>query len=357
MSFRGRNAPFRKLESGAGIRTGDTGRSRLRPVSDPLEAVGFPSKGDKTLLDHKAQRAYYDTVVDRYMRFCSSHSHDLEAAWASLPASASADATKNPPSNLPALPIGKPSSKSAHRDGPAESLIAMTESLSLSDKQQPPPKSAVETQRSPAAELSTLLMSLRKLREGILAASSSTPVAFQQQVYIFSIRFSILARHPPSYFSSLRYLLDNLHASSHPLTEHALTEFTSYLILDYACRQNSLTPAYTLLIQAKKKHGFQSHVVDRILNALTHDNWISFWRIHKEVDGYVRAIMGWAADHMTRQALKAAGRTYLSVNVNWLLQTSTGGEGWTWQRLSEKEKLGWHLEGDSVIIRKPRARA
>jgi Arc/MetJ family transcription regulator len=59
---------------------------------------------------------------------------------------------------------------------------------------------------------------------------------------------------------------------------------------------------------------------------------------------------------MTRQALKAAGRTYLSVNVNWLLRTATGEEGWTWQRLADKEKLGWQLEGDLVVIRKPRAR-
>ena len=167
---------------------------------------------------------------------------------------------------------------------------------------------SAERQRPPAAELSTLLMSLRKLREGILATSFMTPVDFQQQVYIFSIRFSILARHPPSYFSSLRYLVDSLHTASHPLTPHVLTEFTSYLILDYACRQNSLAPAYTLLIQAKEKYGFKSRVVDRVLHALTHDNWIAFWRIAKEVDGYVRAIMGWATDHMTKQALaKKAG--------------------------------------------------
>lgn len=283
------------------------------------------------------------------MRFCSSHSHDLETAWVSLPASASADATKNPPSNLPALPIGKPSSKSAP-DESAEGLAAKTESLSLSTNK------TAERERPPAAELSTLLMSLRKLREGILATSSTVPVDFQQQVYVFSIRFSILARHPPSYFSSLRYLVENLHTGSHPLTPNVLTEFTSYLILDYACRQNSLAPAYTLLIQAKEKHGFKSPVVDQVLNALTHDNWISFWRISKEVDGYVRAIMGWARDHMTRQALKAAGRAYLKLNVNWLLRTSTGEEGWTWQRLAEKENLGWQLEGDSVVIRKPRVK-
>jgi hypothetical protein len=34
-----RQRPFKKA---------DTASGRLRPVSDPLESVGFPSKGDKT---------------------------------------------------------------------------------------------------------------------------------------------------------------------------------------------------------------------------------------------------------------------------------------------------------------------
>lgn len=289
------------------------------------------------------------------MRFCSSHSHDLDAAWASLPAaSASADATKNPPSNIPLPPTGKPAAaRRGHQDDSAETLIAKTESLTLSPQQR---STGGEKQRPPAAELSTLLMSLRKLREGILATSSSTPVTFQQQVHVFSIRFSILARHPPSYFSSLRYLLETLHTTSHPLTNHELAEFTSYLILDYACRQNSFDPAYTLLIRSKQKHGFQNLLVENILSALIHDNWISFWRNHKAADGYVRAIMSWATDGVMRQALKAVGRTYLSVDRNWLLETCTGDEGWTWCKLAEREKLGWHSEGDSIIIRKPKAR-
>ncbi|OKL63129.1 hypothetical protein UA08_01626 [Talaromyces atroroseus] len=353
MSFHARSSPFKRPDTS---NSSSTNRgSRLRPISDSLEAVGFPSKGDRTLLEHKAQQTYYDTIVDRYMRFCSCHSHDLDAAWASLPASASADATKNPPSNVPVPPTGKPAAKPVYHDEIAAGLIAKTERLSLTTTQ-PQQRSTGEKQRPPAAELSSLLMSLRKLREGILATSSTTPVTFQQQVHIFSIRFSILARHPPSYFSSLRYLLENLHTTSHPLTKHELTEFTSYLVLDYACRQNSLAPAYMLLIQSKQKYGFQSLVVDRILSALIHDNWITFWRTHKEVDGYTRAIMNWATDHVMRQALKAVGRTYLSVNVSWLLETCTGDDGWTWQDLAERERLGWQLEGESIIIRKPKAR-
>jgi hypothetical protein len=280
------------------------------------------------------------------MRFCSRNSHDLEAAWASLPASASADATKNPPANLPV----RPRAQAPPQNEDAESLVAKTAKLSLG----PQKPTRDERQQTPAVELSTLLMSLRKLREGLLATAYTTPVAFQQQVHIFSIRFSILARHPPSYFSSLRYLLESLHTSTHPLTPPQLTEFTSYLILDYACRQNSFAAAYALLVESKEKHGFQSPVVEQVLTALTHDNWVSFWRIHKGVDGYVRAVMGWATENVIRQALKAVGRTYLNVNLNWLLTSCTGDEDWTWEGLVEKERLGWDREGDTIIIRRPK---
>ena len=61
------------------------------------------------------------------MRFCSRNSHDLEAAWASLPASASADATKNPPASLPARSRAQAPSQNEN----ADSLIAKTAKLKI----------------------------------------------------------------------------------------------------------------------------------------------------------------------------------------------------------------------------------
>jgi hypothetical protein len=307
------------------------------------------------LLDYKAQEDYYNKIVERYMRFCAHHSHDLDAAWNSLPTSASADATRNPPASLPIRPKAAPAlaaSASARRSstesqGSKSGVQAQSPTKGQDEEQWRPP-------RSPATELSTLLLSLRKLREATLATSSTTPVPFAQRVHIFSIRLSILARHPPSYFPSLRYLLDNLHSAAHPLTASELTEFISYLILDYACRQGEMAAAYALRIHAKAKHGFQSVFVDRVLAALTHGNWVLFWRTRKAVDGYMRAVMNWAADNVRRQALKATGKTYMTVNVHWLTDTCTGEDGWTWEKLVEKEKLGWQRDGDSIQIRKPK---
>ncbi|PLN79841.1 hypothetical protein BDW42DRAFT_201428 [Aspergillus taichungensis] len=293
-------------------------KSRLKPVADSLEAVGFVSKGDRKLLDHKAQIDYYEKIKDRYVRFGALYKDNLETAWASLPTSASGDATKNPPASVP---HGQPGGAR----GPSAS-----------------------------AELSTLLLSLRKLREAVLATASTTPISFSQHVHIFSIRLAIKAKHPPSYFPSLRYLLDKLHSPAHPLAESELKELLSYLILDYACRQEDLVVAFELRARARRQYSFQSQTVDRILSALAHDNWVVFWQVRKEVNSELRSVIDWAADRVRRHALKAVGSAYLSVHVTWITEGCAGDGSWTWEKLVEREKVGWPREGDMVIIKRPK---
>ncbi|KAJ5135114.1 SAC3/GANP/Nin1/mts3/eIF-3 p25 [Penicillium bovifimosum] len=295
--------------------------SRLRPVSDSLENLGFVSKGDKKLLDHKTQTEYFDKIVDRYMRFCARHSKDLDAALTSLPTSRSNDATSNPPASRPMI-----KSNSAQKDAPP-----------------------------PSAELSTLLLSLRKLREAVLATAKHTPPEFSQRVHNFSIRLSILAHHPPSYFPSLRYVVDKLHSISHPLPDSEVKEMLTYLILDYACRQDDMISAFELRARARKEHAFKSQIVDKVLTALIHDNWVMFWQLHNSVDSHIRAVMNWAADRVRRHALKAVGSAYISVHISWILGGCTGDEQtWTWEKLVEQEKLRWERIDDKVIIKRPR---
>lgn len=213
----------------------------------------------------------------------------------------------------------------------------------------PPPK-----KRGPSAsdELSKILLSLRKLREALLATYSTTPVSFSQRVHVFSIRISILAQHPPSYFPSLRYLLGTLHSASHPLPDSELKEFVSYLILDYACRQDDMAAAFDLRARARSEYGFRSQTIDRTLAALMHDNWIVFWRVRNGVDSYMRAVMNLAGDRIRRHALKAVGSAYLGVEAKWILEGCTGDKGWTWEKLVERERIGWIKEGDKIIIKR-----
>lgn len=258
------------------------------------------------------------------MRFCAHHAKDLDAAFASLPTTPSGDPTRNPPA--------------ASRPYPKAKQV----------KGQIPP---------PSVELSTILLSLRKLREALLATASTTPVSFSQRVHMFSIRISILAQHPPSYFPSLRYLLDKLHSPSHPLPESELKEFFLYLILDYACRQSDMVAAFELRSRARSKYAIRSQTIDSVLAALMHDNWVVFWRVLKGVDSYIRAVMNWAADRVRRHALKAVGSAYLNVDVAWVIEGCTGDrDSWSWEKLVEVERLGWQKEDDKIIIRRPRRR-
>ncbi|OJD19446.1 hypothetical protein AJ78_00620 [Emergomyces pasteurianus Ep9510] len=314
-----------------------------RTAADSLSRVGFISKGDTKLLDPKAQEQYYKKIVDRYVHFCNTHSENLDAAFSSLPRNRSEDPTKNPPVPIPIRPASRARSRSRSPKPPIQPALPPAGTKSTALPEQSPP---------PAEELSILLLSLRKLREAILATSSKTSIAFSQRVHIFCVRVSILAQHPPSYYPPLQRLLKHLHSTTNPLDPSDLHEFTTYLILDYACRQGDMPAAYALRARSKVAFGYRNNSVDNILRAIMHDDWVLFWRVKRNENAYTKALINWAVDGIRRRALKAVGRAYLSVDVDYLLECCAGeSEGWTWETLVEKEGLGWKREGDKVLIR------
>jgi hypothetical protein len=130
---------------------------------------------------------------------------------------------------------------------------------------------------------------------------------------------------------------------------------TTYLILDLACRQRDLAGAYELRSTSRAKYGFESRNVDTILAAIATGNWVSFWRVRRKVDGYVRAVLHWQIGHVRKSVLKAIGRAYMGCDVAWILQSATGGE-MKWEELVEKENVGWIKEGDKAMIRKPKTK-
>lgn len=279
------------------------------------------------------------------MQFCTHHSKDLDNAMASLSLdsspSPSTDPARNPPIAQPPSNVGHPFTPSPSKQGSPSPNKSVVGSLT------PPP---------PSTELTIILLALRKLREALLATSSAaaSPV-FSQRVHIFSIRLAIRALHPPSYYPSLLHLLFVLHSPQHPLPLTELSEMTTYLILDLACRQDELARAYGLRSNSATRHGFHSRDVDEVLNAVTTRNWIGFWGVRRRVDGYVRAVMQWAIDGMRRDALKALGRTYMGCDLRWVLQCATG-EDMTWEELVRKENVGWIRDGNKIIIRKPKVK-
>ncbi|KAI9678890.1 MAG: hypothetical protein M1829_001875 [Trizodia sp. TS-e1964] len=264
------------------------------------------------LLDYRAQEKYYGLIVERYMKFCAASGSglELERQFASLSLSLSkSPANKSSPALLPSKPA---SSVSAERD------------VHLSQDK----------------ELTMLHLSLRKLREGLLASSRID--AFSTQAYMFSIRATILTKQPTAYRPALLYLLFSIHPRC-PLSAPEYHEFSTYLILDLACRMQDLGGAFAV----RRRCGLRDRRVDAVLRALVHDHWWLFWRMKRGVDGYQARLMEWADEAVRVHALKCLGRAYMKVEVEYLEKVAGGR---VWEELTKVNGVGWEKGADGMVV-------
>jgi hypothetical protein len=250
------------------------------------------------------------------MKFCASSGggRELEAAFASLHIQGRAAKAANQSS------VGSGS-------GPSDGLSSAAR---VQDSDRP-------------GDLPTILMAMRKLREGILGSRRRD--SFAQRAYIFVIHASILTRSWESYQPALLYLLFHIHPHT-ALSQPELDEFAGYYVLDLACRQYELADAYAI----KLKFKLRDRKVNSTLHALVQDDWVRFWRIMRAIDGYQRAIVEFAAERIRLHALKCLGRSYMSADKSFV-ERSGGG---TFEELVQGG-VGWQLQEDgTVVIRKPK---
>ncbi|KAF1812791.1 hypothetical protein P152DRAFT_507149 [Eremomyces bilateralis CBS 781.70] len=272
------------------VTTGGWGRLRS-PTHEPLEAYGLPSKGETRLNDPKAQEAYYNKIVERYMKFCASHASAPETL--------------------------------------ADQFAAI--SLTPPTHQPPPSPSATPSPTTPSPELQTILHAMRKLRESLTATNRLDP--FAQRAYVFITRAALLCKSYESYHPALQRLLGPIHAHV-PLSDVELHEFVGYEILDLACRQGDYAAAHALRVRA----GYADRRVEGVVRALVRDDWVGFWRLWRAVDGYQRGVMEWAVEGLRVHVLKCFARTYFEVEKEYLERVT--GEGWEGL---VKRGVGWEL--------------
>lgn len=170
---------------------------------------------------------------------------------------------------------------------------------------------------------------------------------FTTQVYIFIIRLSIQLRQWESYLPALSHLLFSIHARR-PLSKLELQEFASYFVLDLACRQGDLAEANRKRLELGVKDG----KIGKVLKTIVYDDYVGFWRLMRSVDGHRAKIMEYAEDEMRLHALKCIGRAYFQVPKQFAEAMTNS----TWMELVEKRKVGWELNGEEVIIRKPKVK-
>lgn len=266
------------------------------------------------LLDHKTQERFYTKIVERYLSFCSDVG-DRDAL------------------------LHQFASLAACRADSSTSTTAVVTACTTTPADFPIP--APQTK-----DLSTVLMALRKLREGLVASKRVDD--FATQAYLFNIRTSILVKHAESYHPAILYLLHTIHPLN-SLTTFELREVTGYLVLDAACRRNDLAEAFLL----RHRFKLRDPKIDAILRALVRDDFLGFIRIRRSVDGHKAKFLEFYDEIMRRHTLKCFGRAYLSVDTEYLERAT----GFTFTQLVEKEGVGWHSDGSKVVIRSMKGRS
>lgn len=282
--------------------------SRLKPACiDPLDRYGLVSKGDTSLLDHRTQENYFELIRSQYQASTSSSKTGAEDG----------DALATDLASLSLRGSGK-STNSTNNNG----------------------TSGKAPRTTPSAELSTILIAMRKLREAIVASTRTDD--FAKEVYIFIIRTTILLRHPESYHPALLYLFHHLRPFA-SLSAKEKTECIGYYILDLACRQQDSAAAFRI----RNLYDYRDWKVDLVLSALVHGNWESFWWAKERANEYEKRLMGWADERMAKHALQCLGKSYLSVPKAYVERCTA----MYWEDLKRLEKISWTLDGETVIIK------
>ncbi|KAL2046267.1 hypothetical protein N7G274_001714 [Stereocaulon virgatum] len=288
-------------------------RDRLRAVhSDPLEDIGLPSKGDDGLLDFQAQEEYYGRIFQRYEEF------HLRAG------SACGDALAETMGSL-----------SLH--GPTLNDLTLTKRSGII--------SSPETRLYPGSsnnprERSIILMAMRKLREAVVASARKD--LFAVRAYIYIIRATILEKHMESYHPALLHVLYRIHPVT-ALSDSEYSEFVGYYILDLACRQDNLSAAY----EASIRFHYMDVKVSAVLKALVHGDWCAFWSIKDLMTTYQQGLLEWAEEGVRKRALDCLGKSYLTVEKEYLERVVRR----SWEELVQGNSTQWHLNGNIITIR------
>jgi len=194
-------------------------------------------------------------------------------------------------------------------------------------------------------ELSTLLMAMRKLREGLIGSRRTDEIA--RDMYIFIIRATVYESSFEAYHPALLHLLNHIQLVS-PLPAERIREFASYHVLDLACRLGALNDAY----MARHVWKVKDKNVDMLLRALATDNWTLFWRAKAAMYPHQQRLVAWAAPRIRQHATRCLGRSYHTVEVEYV----TACTGKTFDELKSAREISWEAEEGKVVVKRWKAK-
>ncbi|KAI5788454.1 hypothetical protein EDC01DRAFT_617243, partial [Geopyxis carbonaria] len=196
------------------------------------------------------------------------------------------------------------------------------------------------------AELSSILLCMRKLREGIVASRRLD--TFALDVFKTHIRAAILVQQIDSYHPALLQLLYQFHPRL-PLSPLDVHEFASYHMLHLAARQEDYGAAFAIRREFNIADGREVQA----LHAMVRGNYWSYRAARNRVDQYIGRLMDYAEERMRGLMLKCVGATYFTIDLKYLELVA----GMEWERLKEVHGVGWEREGGTITVRRPKLRS
>lgn len=197
-------------------------------------------------------------------------------------------------------------------------------------------------------ELTSILLSMRKLREGI--TSSRRADAFAVDVFKQHIRAAILVQQFESYHAALKYLLYEIHPQR-PLSPQDLQEFAVYYVLHLAAKLEDYADAFAV----RAEFNVTDQRALQAVRAMIHGNYWSYRAARKRVDQYMGRLMDFAEERVRKRMLKCIGATYFTIEVGYLELVS----GMSWARLVAECGVGWELDPatGTVTVKRPKLKS
>lgn len=292
------------------------------------------------MLNYETQEKYYLRIINLYLPWCADagEAGELLRRFAVFKYG-------NPNPNLEDSGNNPLELKKGSQSKPSVGKETSTVQEDETELEEPPEFKIAKSDQEKIRILADVVLACRKLREAIVATKRADDFAIQ--FYLFCIRTTILAGHPESYHPALLHLLRYIRIYQ-TMTRTEVDETATFLILDAACRRKDLNEAYAL----RREFRVRNQWLNLALNAMVHNNFAVFFKIKSKADGYQDKLLEFAEDEMRMHMLKCFGRTYFSIDLEYLEHAS----GRSWQELKEKDGVGWELDGDRVTIRRVRAK-
>ena len=200
----------------------------------------------------------------------------------------------------------------------------------------------------------SVLIDLRKLREGIVASGRSDE--FVIDVFECSIRCALLGNELDSFLPAARYLLTDVYnvlttgsATSNRLclkdcSFHQRCHAICELYLLHLCSMDD----YSEFVHQRSIMKDERSIADAVLSSLVQGNWIRWAKIRRQANSLQLVLIDKTAYKMQRHAVSSIGACYLSVNLDWVKTICHD----VWEQHSEA--CGWQVSDSTITIKQPK---